>query len=251
MDDIIQLTKVCLAYGSRLVLRDIDLQVKPGQFWFVLGPNGEGKTTLLRALLGLLPPSAGTVRWREHDRRHERTGFVPQRCDLNPSLPTTVREFVLLGLTGRRLRRAERPDRLRRALQQVDLHLLEESDYWSLSGGQRQRALLARALVRQPELLILDEPTNGLDLSAEHELLCSLARLNREEQLTIVLVTHDLPLAARYASHLALVHGGRVESGPLATLLSAPSLQRCYGVPVELRREPSGSYSVTLPGNEP
>jgi len=251
MDDIIQLTKVCLAYGSRLVLRDIDLQVKPGQFWFVLGPNGEGKTTLLRALLGLLAPAAGTVRWREHDRRHERTGFVPQRCDLNPSLPTTVREFVLLGLTGRRIPRAERQDRLHRALRQVDLHLLECNDYWSLSGGQRQRALLARALVRQPDLLILDEPTNGLDLSAEHELLCSLARLNREEQLTIVLVTHDLPLAARYASHLALVHEGRVESGPLAVMRSAQALQRCYGVPVELQREASGSYSVTLPGDRP
>ena len=251
MSELITLSGVSLGYGSRTILREVNLRVERGQFWFVLGPNGEGKTTLLRALLGLLLPAAGTVAWREHERRHERTGFVPQRCDLNPALPTTVREFVLLGLTGLCLSRADRIDRLAYALRCVDLQALESKDYWSLSGGQRQRALLARALVRQPELLVLDEPTNDLDLTAEHELLSSLARLHRDEVLTILFVTHDLPIAARYATHLALVHEGRVESGTRDAMLSAETLRRCYGVALDLQRETGGSYSVALPGDAP
>lgn len=251
MSDLITLTDTCLAYGSHLVLRDVNLRVERGQFWFVLGPNGEGKTTLLRALLGLLKPTSGRLEWREPDRLHERTGFVPQRCDLNPSFPTTVREFVMLGLTGLRTDRAERPARLWEALKKVDLQFLERKDYWALSGGQRQRALLARALIRRPELLILDEPTNGLDLTAEHELLQALARLNHDEGLTIVLVTHDLPLAARYAGHLALVHEGRVESGPRERMLDAEALRRCYGVALDLHRASSGSYSIALPEDVP
>src|SRR5215213_1090819 len=174
-----------VSYGRREILRRVNLTMRQGEFWFMLGPNGEGKTTLLRCVLGLLRPQAGQMWLNPSLGGHKGIGFVPQRCDLNPTLPTTVREFVLLGLVGVRADRANREDRLAWALRRVGLADKVEESYWSLSGGQRQRALVARALVRRPRLLVLDEPTNGLDLPTEESLLGFLADLNARDGLTM------------------------------------------------------------------
>jgi ABC-type Mn2+/Zn2+ transport system ATPase subunit len=173
-------------------------------------------------------------------------GFVPQHCDLTPTLPTTLREFVLLGLVGIRCDKPERHERLAWALDQVGLRGLESSNYWSLSGGQRQRALVARALVRRPRLLVADEPTSGLDLSVESALYESLAELNRADRLTVVLVTHDLAVAARYGSHLALVHDGHVDAGRTNEILQPGNLERAYRVPIEVCPTASGAVNVRL-----
>jgi ABC-type cobalamin/Fe3+-siderophores transport system ATPase subunit len=150
----------------------------------------------------------------------------------------------VLGLVGIRLGAKEETERLEWALHKVDLEGMAGRDYWSLSGGQRQRALLARALVRQPGLLILDEPTNSLDLSTEDLFLRVLADLNRTEHLTLFFVTHDIAIAARYATHLALFHAGSVESGPRKQLLNQAVLERVYGVGVEVIRDLSGCITV-------
>jgi ABC-type Mn2+/Zn2+ transport system ATPase subunit len=235
-----------LGYGQRVVLTQVDFQMRAGEFWFFLGPNGEGKTTLLRAILGMLRPQAGEL-WVHPELGHrERIGFVPQRCDINPTLPTTVREFVLLGLVGIRTDRNDEALRLEWALDKVGLARLEGKDYWSLSGGQRQRALVARALVRRPSVLILDEPTNGLDLSAEEAVLRLLADLNREGHQTLLFVTHNLAIAARYATHIALFHGGEVVSGPRPQVLHRQTLERIYGVAVEVSSNRSGAPVVTV-----
>jgi ABC-type cobalamin/Fe3+-siderophores transport system ATPase subunit len=155
---------------------------------------------------------------------------VPQRCAPNPILPTTVREFVELGLVGVRVGAAERPGRLEWALAHAGLAGFERRSYWALSGGERQRALVARALIRRPRLLVLDEPTNHLDFLIEQSILDVLAGLHREEGTTILFVTHALHLAARYGTHVALFHGGRVESGPVAELLRPERLTEAYGV---------------------
>jgi ABC-type Mn2+/Zn2+ transport system ATPase subunit len=220
--------------------------VRPGEFWFVLGPNGHGKTTLLRAMLGRVRPAAGSIRFRGDFSDPKRTGFVPQQCNLNPTLPTTVREFVLLGLVGIRANQRERQERLSWALSQVGLRGLEASGYWSLSGGQQQRALVARALVRRPRLLIADEPTSGMDLSVESALYASLAELNRTERLTVVLVSHDLAVAVRYGSHVALVHDGRVEAGPIEEILRPGVLERAYGVPIDVSTTQAGVVNFRL-----
>ena len=222
--------RLTLAYGARRVLEDVSLRIGRGEFWFFLGPNGEGKTTMLRAVLGELRPTAGRLTLDEslHDRAA--VGFVPQRCAPNPLLPTTVREFVELGLVGARVAALERPARLEWALAHAGLAGLEHRSYWALSGGQRQRALVARALIRRPRLLILDEPTNHLDFLVEQSILDVLAALHREEGTSVLFVTHALHLAARYGTHVALFHGGRVDCGEASALLRPERLARAYGV---------------------
>jgi ABC-type Mn2+/Zn2+ transport system ATPase subunit len=235
-----------LGYGRRVVLTHVDFQMRLGEFWFFLGPNGEGKTTLLRAILGILRPQTGQLWVHPELGQRQRIGFVPQRCDINPTLPTTVREFVLLGLVGIDTDRGEAAMRLGWALERVGLGGLEGKDYWSLSGGQRQRALVARALVRRPSVLILDEPTNGLDLAAEDAVLRFLAELNHKQQQTLLFVTHNLAIAARYATHIALFHAGEVVSGSRQEVLNRQTLERIYGVAVEVSANQSGAPVVTV-----
>ncbi|GBD24944.1 putative siderophore transport system ATP-binding protein YusV [bacterium HR30] len=220
---------VSVGYHGDAVLREVNLTIHRGEFWFFLGGNGAGKTTLVRALLGLLPLIAGRIDTYPNGPLFTRTGFVPQRCDLNPSLPTTVREFVTLGLVGLRVSRAERVRRLGWALDTVGLAGLEQRSYWALSGGQRQRCLIARALIREPHLLLLDEPTTGLDPQAEHALFETLRRLHQSEGRTIVVVTHDIGLALRYGTHAAFFDGATVEAGPIEAILTRERLQHAFG----------------------
>lgn len=224
---LIQAHDLGVRYGSRPVFEQVSLEVRSGEFWFLVGRNGEGKTTLLRAMTGLVTPSSGTVTLS--GRRRDILGFVPQRCDLNPTLPTTVREFMSLGLAGQRLPRSVQKDNLNWALVSVGMESRSQEDYWSLSLGQRQRVLLARALARRPKLLLLDEPTNGLDLATQENFLLLLQRLSHEESLTILFVAHDLLLAARFATHVALFAKQRVDAGPVSETLSAERLQDTYG----------------------
>jgi ABC-type Mn2+/Zn2+ transport system ATPase subunit len=220
-DVLVDAQHLTLAYRGRPVLRDATFTVRRGEFWCVLGPNGAGKSTLLRAVLGLEAPAGGTLLRHPEYARRECLGFVPQRCDLNPALPTTVREFVLLGTVGLALSRDDETQRLARALGQVGLHGGARRDYWTLSGGERQRALLARALVRHPTLLLLDEPTTHLDRENEQALLALLASLAGTGRLTPILVTHDERIAARHATHVALLGDGTLTAGPRACVLES------------------------------
>jgi zinc transport system ATP-binding protein len=235
-----------LSYNGRPVVENVNLRICAGEFWFLIGPNGQGKTTLLLGMLGRLRPAAGRAARRGDFARPDRVGFVSQQCDTNPTLPTTVREFVGLGLTGIRANRAERRAKLSWALGKVGLEGMENRDFWSLSGGQRQRAFVARALVRQPRVLVADEPASGLDLSVETFLYRSLSELNRDERLTLILVTHDLAVAARYGTHIALVHDCAVDAGTKEEILQPGRLAQAYRVPIEVSPESSGAVSVRL-----
>lgn len=229
---------LAVGYGSREVLRGVDLAVGEGEFWFFLGPNGSGKTTLVKALLGDLAPHGGKVVRDPSFRGRSSVGFIPQRCDLNPVLPTTVREFVSLGLAGLRVPRAQERARIGEALGKAGLEHLEARSYWTLSGGQRQRALIARALVRRPRLLFLDEPTNGLDPAVAASLTRTLARLHGDEGLTLIFVTHETALAERHATHAALIRAGRVEAGARSDVVTQRRLAELYA-PANGSEEPS------------
>jgi ABC-type Mn2+/Zn2+ transport system ATPase subunit len=192
---LITLRDVSLGYDGNLVLEHVSLTIERGEFLALLGPNGAGKTTLLRGILGLIPALAGRIHFG-FDRTASPPGYVPQRDVLDPIFPLSVFEVVLMGTyaklpplwpAGRALRRLAA-----QCLDHVGLAELAEQPFWSLSGGQKQRVLIARALAVQPDLMLLDEPTAGVDMEAEAAIIRLLTTLNAEHGLTVVLVTHHL-----------------------------------------------------------
>lgn len=241
---VVAVEQVTLGYGRRVVLTDVSLEIRQGEFWCLLGANGEGKTTLIKALLGAVRPLRGRIALRGDFQNRRRLGFVPQEAEVNPSAPVTVQAFVSGGLVGLGVDRDGSERRIRTVLDLMGITPLRDRSLWALSGGQRQRALVARALVRDPLLLIVDEPTAGLDLAASSGLLEIITRLSREKGITVVFVTHDLSIAAKRASHVALFKGGRMVAGPLEATFTAENLQRTYGVGVELGRDEHGFMTV-------
>jgi len=234
---LIELRRVDVRFDERLALDGVDLDVEPGDILGVIGPNGSGKTTLLRVMLGLLPASAGTVRLFGTEpaafREWHRLGYVPQRASIDPGLPATVSEVVGTGLVSRLgvLRRARAPDRarVREALEQVGMAQHGAARIGTLSAGQQQRVLIARALASAPELLVLDEPTEGIDPEAQAAFYALLHTLNREQGVTLVMVSHDIAAVAREVTKLACLNRRLVYHGPPAAALAADTLAALYG----------------------
>lgn len=226
---VVEVRGLALGYGAHDVLRDVSLDIRRGQLWFLLGTNGAGKTTFVHAVLGLIDPSAGTLELGPQGMSLEQIGFVPQQCTINPTLPTTVDEFIRLGLVGLSIDRATKRQRVEESIETVGLGGMARRAYASLSGGLKRRALIARALIRKPSLLLLDEPTAGLDPTAEHALLDLIVGLNRDRSITVLFVSHDVQLAAEYASHVALFDDKGVSSGPRASVLTADNLEGVFG----------------------
>ena len=241
---IVSVEEATLGYGRTKVLTDINLKIVEGDFWCLIGPNGEGKTTLIKGLLGALRPSRGKIFLRADFAKRTRIGFVPQHCELNPSVPTTVREFVFSGLAGMRLDRQTCRSRLTQVMEVMGISRLALRDFWALSGGQRQRAMVARALIRDPLLVIVDEPTAGLDWAAAAGLLQTITELNRDRNITVVFVTHDLNLAGQRASHAALFRNRQVRSGPIREIFKPELLKATFGVPIQVTQQSDGRLGV-------
>ena len=211
---------------SQPVLSDVNLVVQRGEFIAVAGPNGGGKTTLVRLLLGLERPTAGTVRLfgepvSAFSRRAE-LGYLPQRARLGVEAPATVREVVAAGRLARAglfgpLRRADRAV-VDEAIERVGLTSLAGRRLTTLSGGQQQRAYIAKALAGGPSLLVLDEPTTGVDVEAQEALAALLDRLHRELAVTVIYVSHEFGAVERFVQRLLLVRGGIAFDGPPADL---------------------------------
>jgi manganese/zinc/iron transport system ATP- binding protein len=225
---------VTLGYRSRVLFRDLSFDIERGAIVGIVGPNGSGKTTLLRTILGLLPPLAGQLK-RDANLT---VSYVPQRERLDTILPLTALDVVLLGRSARAgaLSRRGRADyeAAGRALAQVDARALAPQRFRSLSGGQQQRVLLARALVAEPELLVLDEPTAGMDIASEAGTIEFLRDLNRRAGVTILVVTHMLPLVLNLATSIMLLGADRILSGAVDEVLREDRLRLLYGVPVRL-----------------
>jgi zinc transport system ATP-binding protein len=242
MRPFVELEDVDFAYGAVPVLERINLTVEAGDFLGIIGPNGSGKTTLLRIVLGLLPPTRGTVRLFGHPpaafRQWGRLGYVPQKAMLDPALPVTVREVVAtgllpsLGLFGR-LGGAAR-QRIDEVLGQVGMAHYATTRIGALSTGQQQRVLIARALVSKPELLILDEPTGGVDPEAQTSFYALLHHLNRERDVTLILVSHDIGVVAREVTKLACLNRRLIFHGRPGDFLSDAALTALYGPAVRV-----------------
>lgn len=239
-DLLLQLQGVCVGYREPL-LPPLDLPIAAGERLGILGPNGAGKSTLLKTVLGLIPPLGGVVHLPLG--RRPRIGYVPQTHRPDPAFPLDTLDVVLMGRyprlgIGRRPGRADRAAALAR-LEEVGLAEACRQHFGSLSGGQRQRALVARALLGDPELLVLDEPTSELDPAAQHELLRLVGRLASGCGSAVLFVTHEICAAAGFATSLALVDrfAGLVEVGPAEQMLTSERLSRLYRRPIEVRRE--------------
>ena len=206
----IELRDLSYSYDGRPVIEGANLTVGCGEFVTVVGPNGGGKTTLLKLVLGLLRPDSGSVRifGCRPEESKPRMGYVPQRSDIDPSFPATVLDVVLMGRLGstRRFGMYTRGDvdAAMAALADVELAELSRRPFSKLSGGQRQRTLVARALVSQPDILLLDEPTANLDIAMEQELYEILLRL--KTRLTLLLVSHDLAFVSGFTDTVACVN---------------------------------------------
>ena len=243
-DPIVDVAEATFAYGRNIILESVEMQIHDSEFWCFIGPNGEGKTTLIKALLGALRPKRGLIRLRPDFVRRTRIGFVPQNCDLNPTVPTTIQSFVIQGTAGLPVGESKLKQRVQKSLEVMGIQHIRDRSIWKVSGGQRQRAMVARALVRDPLLMIVDEPTAGLDLAASSGLLKTITELNRQHGITVIFVTHDLQLAGHHASHVAVFKNRRVTSGPVAKALTGENLGNAFGVPTEVRPDPSGGYVV-------
>jgi zinc transport system ATP-binding protein len=209
----LELEHVSFAYGAGpLVLRDVSLTVDTREFVAIAGPNGGGKTTLLRLVLGLEQPTAGRVHVQVR-----RLGYLAQRAQAGVDAPLTVRELVAAGRAARaRLVGPLRPgDRaaVRTAIERVGLGQLADRRLATLSGGQQQRAFIAKALAAEPELLVLDEPTTGVDVEAQGAIAALLGRLREELGMTILYVSHEFGAVERFVERLVLVRGGIVFDG--------------------------------------
>ena len=233
---VVEITQVDFSYDGDLVLEDITLSVEQGDFLGVVGPNGSGKTTLLKIILGLVHPLRGKVRVFDQvpERARQLIGYVPQHADLDASFPVSVMDVVLIGRLGKApmLGRYRKNDRqaAEEAMRQVEIYDLRSHRFGTLSGGQKQRVLMARALVGQPELLLLDEPTASIDGRVEQGIYELLKKLN--EDVPIILVSHDLGFISTYVNRVACVNR-RLVCNPTEHI-TGDVIEACYSGPVHM-----------------
>jgi zinc transport system ATP-binding protein len=225
-----ELDAVSFAYRpGQLVLERVDLALREGEFVALAGPNGGGKTTLVRILLGLLRPSSGRAlllgEAAHRSARRSALGYVAQRSELGGDAPATVREVVTAGTVRRRSLFGPTPsedrERVDEAIARVGLAHVGERPLRALSGGMQQRAYIAKALAGQPSLLVLDEPTTGVDAESQESLASLLDRLHSELGVTIVYVSHEFGAVERFVERLVLVRRTIVFDGPPAELPGA------------------------------
>lgn len=236
---IIRFSHATFGFPGVTALEDISLEIADGEFVGVIGPNGSGKTTLCRAVLGLLPPRAGHLQifdcacedLRCHHRA--RIGYLPQKGVLDRNFPITVLEAVMMGRYGALglFRQPNQRDRAiaLEALEHVGMQDHRGSALGHLSGGQQQRVLIARALAQQPQVLLLDEPTTGIDITTQHAVLDLIRHLHRDLKLTILLITHDINMIRVYVDRLVLLKTRLYAAGPPDAVLRPDVLQQVYG----------------------
>ncbi len=230
-ENVIEIKNMTFAYEQHPVLENVDLTIAEKDFVSMVGPNGGGKTTLLKIILGILHPARGSVKvfGKPPAEVYTRIGYVPQHAHFDIQFPVSVMDVVLMGLLDNnkifRPFRREDKEAATLALEEVELLDLSGRPFYALSGGQRQRTLIARALAGNPDLVLMDEPTASLDLHMEAEFYELMSRLN--ERLTVVMVSHDLGFVSQYVKNVVCVKG-KVRMHPTCEL-DGEILREIYG----------------------
>ncbi|MEA3418200.1 MAG: metal ABC transporter ATP-binding protein [Campylobacterota bacterium] len=224
--------------GDQQILSNISFSVEQGEYVALLGPNGGGKTTLVKILLGLLTPTSGRIEIfgveRKRFKSWSKIGYVPQNVSLfDSNFPLSVYETVSLGLAGKKrwfsLLNSKERMQIEEAIKTALISDLREKNLSELSGGQRQRVMIARALVSQPEILILDEPSTGVDIASQRKFYQFLKALNKNRNLTIIFITHDLGVIADDVTHVLAVNQKLVFSGTAEEMLNCEAVSEVYG----------------------
>ncbi|MFZ8926032.1 MAG: metal ABC transporter ATP-binding protein [Candidatus Nanopelagicales bacterium] len=232
MSALIELSSVSAGYGRSTVLHDVDLAIDSTEFTGIVGPSGAGKTTLLRVLLGLITPSSGSITTAPNLR----VAYVPQLETVDWKFPVTVFECVLMARTEHRLwpwPSADERASVARVLDRLGIGDLADRHIRELSGGQQQRMFLARALLREPQVLLLDEPTSGVDINTRHDVLHLLGDLH-DDGMAIVLTTHDLNGMAAHLPNLVCVNGHIVAEGAPRDVIIPSVLEETLGARIEV-----------------
>lgn len=234
-----------VSYHSKPVLWDIDFDIPPGVMAAIVGPNGAGKSTLIKSILGLVKPTAGhvTIFGRPYKNQRRKVGYVPQRSSVDWDFPTTALDVVTMGLYGqlgwlRRPGRRER-DKALEALARVGMQDYADRQISQLSGGQQQRVFIARALVQEARILILDEPMAGVDAATEAVIIALLKRL-RDEGRTVIVVHHDLTTVQSYFDWLVMMNVRIIAQGPVPEVYTPENLRATYGRQLAMIAIPAG-----------
>ena len=235
---LVGLRGISIGYQGKAVLNDVNLAIWPGQFVGLVGPSGSGKTSLLRAMLGAVEVYRGQVivdGRRVSRRSRAPVGYVPQLETVDWNFPVTVAEVVLMGRTMESgpwpWARRQDSRRMHEILDRLGLGSLHDRHIRNLSGGQQQRVFLARALIRSPKLLLLDEPTSGVDIRTRDDILHVLADLNAEG-VTVIMATHELNAVAAHLPYVVCINGGIIAQGPPAEVFTPDVLSRTYKAPM-------------------
>ncbi|MGI5882609.1 MAG: metal ABC transporter ATP-binding protein [Dethiobacteria bacterium] len=234
---VVEVKDISVVLGKNRILEGISFAVAPGEMVGIIGPNGAGKTTLMRVLLGLLRPTSGQVRLfgRDHDKmgkKRDLIGYMPQRPVFGSHFPLTCLDVVIMGSftatsLGKLFIGAWR-EKARYCLEMVGLLPLEKVPFTELSGGQQQRVFLARALIKEPLLLFLDEPNAGLDLPTQNNFFALLQELQSLHGLTVLIVSHDLVMISRFAGRLICINQTMHIHGAPRDVLGSSSLEKAY-----------------------
>ena len=232
MSYLIKLDEVMIGYEKDGILGPVDLTIGRGRFWGIIGPNGGGKSTLLKTVLGLIPPVSGVV--RTHNSLT--FGYVPQKDKFDPIFPASVDELVTMGRysripPGRRPSKADR-ERIQHALTMAGIIHLKQRTFRSLSEGEKQRALLARAIAGEPDILVLDEPTASVDVKGEARIMELVRKIKAEQGLTVLMVSHYLNTLTQHADMMMLVDKDRslFQSGTKEEMLKSESVTGFFGM---------------------
>ena len=239
--------------GGTTIWHDVTIAVERGQFVAVLGPNGAGKSTLIRVILGLQPLAAGsaTVLGRSPGEANDRIGYLPQRRSFDETTRIRGVDLVRLGLDGARwgvtlpgTRSRASARRVAQVIELVGGTAYARKPIGELSGGEQQRLLIAQALVRRPQLLLLDEPLDSLDLPNQAGVAALVRRISEEEDVAVLLVAHDVNPIISYLDGVIYFAGGTAVEGPPETVISSEILTALYGVPIEVLRASDGRLVV-------
>lgn len=240
---IIEVKNVSFSYNGQKVIDDVSLNIHQGDYVGLIGPNGGGKTTLLKILVGLLKPTQGSIYLFGEEisdfTQWPRIGYVAQNVvRMHQRFPVTVAEVVGMGLYGKKgfFKALNRDDhqRIQEALALVDMDRFEDRLIHTLSGGQQQRVFIARALISQPEILFLDEPTAGIDVKTQEQFYALLKSLNQQHKITLVLVSHELELVAKEVDEFACINQKLIYHGSPEAFMKGENMSHAYGEGVRL-----------------